>query len=72
MAWARSVRVAEPAGAVVDVEVVEGVGEQPRDLGDLAAVLGQMGLPVGARVGAARAADSRSMSAEQLTRRSAA
>ena len=38
----------EPAGAVVDIDVVEGVGEQPRDFRDLAAVLGQVRLPPGA------------------------
>ena len=37
---------AEPAGAVVDVDVVERLGEEPGDLGDLAAVLGDVGLPV--------------------------
>ena len=56
----------EAAGAVVDVDVVERLGEQPRDLRDLAAILRHVGLPV--RAGrAASAADSRSISAEQET-----
>ena len=38
----------EPAGLVVDIDVVEGVGEQPHDFRDLAAVLGQVRLPPGA------------------------
>ena len=37
---------AEPPGPVVDVDVVERFGEEPGDLGDLVAVLGQVGLPV--------------------------
>ena len=45
MAWARTVRAPEPAGAVVDVDVVDGVGEEPPHLGDLERVLGQVGLP---------------------------
>ena len=36
----------ETAGAVVDVDVVDRFGEEPRDLGDLGAVFRQMGLPV--------------------------
>ena len=36
---------AEPAGPVVDVDVVERLGEEPRDLGDLARILGHVGLP---------------------------
>ena len=39
---------AEAAGPVVDVEVVDGVGEQPRDLADLVPVLRDVRLPVGA------------------------
>ncbi len=36
----------EPAGAVVDVDVIDGVGEEPGDLGDLATVLRHVRLPV--------------------------
>ena len=53
----------EPAGAVVDIDVVERLGEQPRDLRDLAAVLGQVGLPPGA----GRAGERRRL-AQQLGR----
>ncbi len=38
--------LAETAGAVVDIDVVERLREQPRDLGDLAAVLREVRLPV--------------------------
>ena len=55
--------LAEAAGAVVDVDVVGGLGKQPRDLLDLAAVLGDVGLPVrpgrGARGPPIRAAGRR-------------
>ena len=39
--------LAETAGPVVDVDVVDGLGEEARDLLDLAAVLGDVGLPIG-------------------------
>ena len=45
-ACASTVRAPEPAGPVVDVDVVERLGEQAGHLGDLAAVLGDVGLPV--------------------------
>ena len=38
--------LAEPAGAVVDVDVIERFGKQPFDLRDLALVLGHVRLPV--------------------------
>ncbi len=38
--------LAEAAGPVVDVDVVLRLREEPCDLGDLAAVLGDVGLPV--------------------------
>ena len=38
--------LAEPAGPVVHVDVVDRLREEPCDLGDLAAVLGHVGLPV--------------------------
>ena len=38
----------QPAGAVVDVHVVERFGEEPADLGDLARILRHVGLPPGA------------------------
>ena len=41
----------EAAGPVVDVEVVGRLGEEPGDLGQLAAVLGEVRLPVGAHAG---------------------
>ena len=37
---------AQAAGAVVDIHVVDGLGEEPGHLGDLAAILGDVGLPV--------------------------
>ena len=39
----------EPAGPVVDVDVVAGLGEEPADLGDLDRILRHVGLPPGAR-----------------------
>ena len=41
----------QPAGPVVHIEIVERVGKEPGDLGDLAVVLGQVGLPVRAGLG---------------------
>jgi len=44
----------EPAGPVVHVEVVAGLREQPRHLGDLSGILGHVRLPMSAgRVGEA-------------------
>ena len=48
MAWARMLRGPQAAGAVVDIGVVDGVGEEARHLAQLAAVLAEMRLPVGA------------------------
>ncbi len=53
----------ESAGAVVDVDIIGRLGEQPGDFGDLATVLGQMRLPV--RAGARR---ERSGLAQELGR----
>ncbi len=39
---------AEAASAVVDIQVVDRLGKEPGYLGDLAAIFGQVGLPVGA------------------------
>ena len=41
--------VPQPAGSVVDVDVIARVGEEPRDLRDLARILGDVGLPPGTR-----------------------
>ena len=56
----------EAAGAVVDVDVVARLGEQARDLRDLAAVLGDVGLPPGA--GRARRAPPIRAAARPCTR----
>ena len=41
----------KPTGAVVDIGVVERLGEEPPHLRDLSAILREMGLPVRPRVG---------------------
>ena len=50
MACAKSALRTERPGAIVDVEVVAGLGEVLRDSGDLAAVLREVRLPGGAVV----------------------